>query len=223
MFYEPDKDNHGLRYNPFKSIAVPRPIGWISTLDLNGKLNLAPYSQFQNIGYDPPYVMFASSSDRHKHSALNAMDTGEFVTNMATHDLLEAIQVSSQPVPAGVDEAELAGLEMIASKIVKPPRVAASPVHLECKFYCSMALPGRLPGHLDTVIVGRVVGVHIKDEFITADGKIDIERIRPLARMGYMDYTSIDKVFTVEPEGVGADDRRLGLEGRPRRDRFHAK
>ena len=215
MFYEPSKDNHGLRYNPFKSIAVPRPIGWISTLDLEGRLNLAPYSQFQNIGYDPPYVMFASSSDRYKHSALNAMDTGEFVTNMATHDLLEAIQITSQPVEAGVDEAALAKLEMIPSKLVKPPRVAASPVHLECKYYCSMTLPGRLPGHADTVVVGKVVGVHIKDEFITKDGKIDIERIRPLARMGYMDYTSIDKVFTVVPEGVAAEARKLGLEGRP--------
>ncbi len=85
MFYEPDKNNHGLRYNPFKSIVVPRPIGWITTLGLDGKVNLAPYSQFQNIGFDPPYVMFAASTERDKHSASNAMDTGEFVTNMANY------------------------------------------------------------------------------------------------------------------------------------------
>ncbi len=220
MFYQPDLNDHGLPYNPFKSICVPRPIGWISTLDLKGNLNLAPYSQFQNIGYDPPYVMFSSSSDRHKHSALNAMDTGEFVTNMASYDLLDAINTTAQPVDKGIDESALAGLEMVASKIVKPPRVARSPVHLECKFYCSMGLPGRQPGHMDTVIVGRVVGVHINDEFITDEGKIDIARIRPLARMGYMDYTSIDEIFTVEPAGVGAADRRLGLEGRPRTGRY---
>ena len=109
----------------------------------------------------------------------------------------------------------MAGLEMIPSKLVKPPRVARSPVHLEGKFYSSMTLPGRLPGHMDTIIIGRVVGVHIADEFISAEGKIDIERIRPLARMGYMDYTSIDPVFTIVPVGLGAQERALGLEGRP--------
>ena len=109
MFYEPDKYNHGLPYNPFKSITVPRPIGWISTVDRQGRVNLAPYSQFQNIGYDPPYVLFSSSSDRYKHSALNAQDTGEFVTNMATYDLRDAVNITAQPVEAGVDEIEAGG------------------------------------------------------------------------------------------------------------------
>lgn len=219
MFYEPDKENHGLPYNPFKSITVPRPIGWISTLDLNGRLNLAPYSQFQNIGYDPPYILFCSSSDRRKHSAINAQDTGEFVTNMATYDLRDAVNITAQPVEAGVDEAQLAGLEMIPSKLVKPPRVAASPIHMECKYYCSFNLPGHSPGGSDTVVVGRVIGVHIKDEFITPEGRIDILKIRPLARMGYMDYTSVEKIFPVEPVGFGRDGRRMGLEGRPKRSR----
>ncbi len=217
MFYQPELDDHGLPYNPFKSIIVPRPIGWITTLDLQGRVNLAPYSQFQNIGYDPPYILFSSSSDRHKHSAANCMDTGEFVTNMATYDLREAINVTAQPVEAGVDEAQLAGLELIPSRLVKPPRVAASPVHLECKYYTSLTLPGRHPGTCDTVVVGRVVGVHIKDEYITAEGRIDILKIRPLARMGYMDYTSVTDLFPIEPVGVGQDRRRKGLQGMPRK------
>jgi flavin reductase (DIM6/NTAB) family NADH-FMN oxidoreductase RutF len=217
MFYEPDKDNHGLRYNPFKSIAVPRPIGWISTVNLDGQVNLAPYSQFQNLGFDPPYVMFSAS--RSKHSANNARDTGEFVCNMATYDLRHAVNVTAQPVGAEVDEAALAGLEMIPSTIVKPPRVAASPVQLECKYYCAIQLPGRRPGGGDEVVIGRVVGVHIKDEFITEDGKIDIVRIRPLARMGYMDYTSIDTVFTMHPLGERAENLSRGLEGRPMREK----
>ena len=219
MFYEPDEENHGLPYNPFKSIMVPRPIGWISTVDLKGRVNLAPYSQFQSIGYDPPYVMFSSASDRHKHSALNAQDTGEFVTNMATYDLRDAINITAQPVEAGVDETELAGLEMIPSKLVKPPRVAASPIHMECKYYCSLSLPGHSTGSSDTVVVGRVIGVHIKDEFITSEGLIDILKVRPLARMGYLDYTSIEKIFTLDPVGFGREGRRLGQEGRPKRSR----
>ncbi len=219
MFYEPDKYNHGLPFNPFKSITVPRPIGWISTVDRQGRVNLAPYSQFQNIGYDPPYILFSSSSDRYKHSALNAQDTGEFVTNMATYDLRHAVNLTAQPVEAGIDEAQLAELEMIPSNLVKPPRVAASPIHMECKYYCSLTLPGYAPGHSDTVVVGRVIGVHIKDEFITAEGRIDILKIRPLARMGYMDYTSVETLFPIEPVGVGEKHRRMGLEGRPTRAR----
>jgi flavin reductase (DIM6/NTAB) family NADH-FMN oxidoreductase RutF len=109
----------------------------------------------------------------------------------------------------------MAGLEMIPSKLVKPPRVAASPIHMECKFYSSFSLPGRAPGALDTVVVGIVVGVHIKDEFITGEGKIDIMKIRPLARLGYMDYTAIDSQFEIAPVGVGIERRKRGLEGRP--------
>jgi flavin reductase (DIM6/NTAB) family NADH-FMN oxidoreductase RutF len=138
---------------------------------------------------------------------------------MATYDLRHAVNLTAQPVEAGVDESQLAGLEMIPSILVKPPRVAASPVHVECKYYCSLTLPGYTPGHSDTVVVGRVIGVHIKDEFITSDGRIDILKIRPLARMGYMDFTSVEAIFPIEPIGVGEKDRRMGLEGRPKRAR----
>jgi flavin reductase (DIM6/NTAB) family NADH-FMN oxidoreductase RutF len=138
---------------------------------------------------------------------------------MATYDLRDAINLTAQPVEAGVDESQLAGLEMIPSRLVKPPRVAASPIHMECKYYSSFSLPGRSPGALDTIVVGRVVGIHIKDEFITAEGRIDMLKIRPLARMGYMDFTSVEKIFPVEPVGVGSTNRKFGLEGRPKRAR----
>src|SRR5436305_10122333 len=127
MFYEPDKDNHGLPFNPYKSIVVPRPIGWISTVSREGIVNLAPYSQFNNLGYDPPYVMFSANSfpqsGRRKDTVKNAIETGEFVVNMATYELREAVNVTSQFVAADVNEAALAGLEMISSWMVKPPRV----------------------------------------------------------------------------------------------------
>src|ERR1044071_3070263 len=126
MFYEPDKDDHGLPFNPYKAIVVPRPIGWISTISRDGVPNLAPYSQFNNLGYDPPYVMFSANSfpgsGRRKDSVRNATDTGEFVVNMATYELREAVNITSQFVPPEVDEAALAGLEMIGSRLVKPPR-----------------------------------------------------------------------------------------------------
>ena len=168
MFYEPDKDNHGLPYNPYKSIVVPRPIGWISTVSRDGVANLAPFSQFNNLSYDPPFVMFSGNSKpetgHRKDSVRNATDTGEFVVNMATWELREEVNITSQFVEAGVDEAALAGLEMMPSRLVKPPRVARSPVHLECKFQCVVALPGNEYDQVHHVVIGRVVGVHISDD-----------------------------------------------------------
>src|SRR5580692_11014679 len=210
MFYEPEKDNHGLPRNPYKSIVVPRPIGWVSTISRDGIVNLAPFSQFNNLAYDPPYVMFSANS---------FPESGEFVVNMATYALREAVNITSQFVPPEVDEAALAGLEMIGSRIVKPPRVAASPVHLECKFHSSTALPARTLDGVHHVVIGRVVGVHIRDDALTPEGKLDVVKIRPLARLGYHDYTSVESSFTMRPIGPYAAVRDAGLEGRPIRAR----
>ncbi len=219
MFYEPDKNDHGLPFNPYKSICVPRPIGWITTIGLDGVVNLAPYSQYNNLGYDPPYVMFSGggghTSAGRKDSVKNATDTGEFVVNMATWELRDAINITSQSVPADIDEAKLAGLEMLPSKIVKPPRVAASPVHLECRLQTIVALPGRTHEQVHHVVMGRVVGIHIRDDALTRDGKLDVLKIRPLARMGYFDYTSVTEIFSMPPTGPGLEERLAGLEGRP--------
>jgi flavin reductase (DIM6/NTAB) family NADH-FMN oxidoreductase RutF len=219
MFYEPDKNNHGLPHDPFKSIVVPRPIGWISSLDREGRVNLAPFSQFNNLGYDPPYVMFAAANfprlPRPKDSVTNVIETGEFVVNMATYELREAVNMTSSAVDPEIDEATLAGLEMIPSKLVKPPRVAASPVHLECRYHCTLALPGRNLEQSHYVVIGQVIGVHIKDEAITAEGRIDVLKLRPLARLGYHDYTSVESFFTMRPIGPHADIRAAGLAGKP--------
>jgi flavin reductase (DIM6/NTAB) family NADH-FMN oxidoreductase RutF len=219
MFYEPDKNNHGLPHDPFKSIVVPRPIGWISSLDREGRVNLAPFSQFNNLGYDPPYVMFAAANfprlPRPKDSVTNVIETGEFVVNMATYELREAVNMTSSAVDPEIDEATLAGLEMIPSTLVKPPRVAASPVHLECRYHCMLALPGRNLEQSHYVVIGQVIGVHIKDEAITAEGRIDILKLRPLARLGYHDYTSVESFFTMRPIGPHADIRAAGLAGKP--------
>jgi flavin reductase (DIM6/NTAB) family NADH-FMN oxidoreductase RutF len=220
MFYEPSKDDHGLPFNPYKSIVVPRPIGWISTVSGDGRVNLAPYSQFNNLGYDPPYVMFSANccpdTGSRKDSVRNATDTGEFVVNMATYDQRHAINVTSQFLPPEVDEAALARLAMIPSRLVKPPRVETSPVHLECVFHAGIVLPGNSLDQVAHVVIGRVVGVHIRDDVITPEGKLDVLRIRPLARLGYHDYTTVESIFTIAPTGPNIEIRRKGLEGRPR-------
>lgn len=216
MYYDPEKNDHGLPYNPFKACVVPRPIGWISTISPEGIPNLAPYSQFQNLTFDPPYVMFAANQNtqgRRKDTVLNVEQTGEFVYNMATFDLREAVNRSASEVPFEVDEFELAGVTKVPSIRVKPFRVAESPIQFECRYHSTLRLPGHgIMGSVDLVI-GKVVLVHIKDEFITPDGRIDLLRIRPLARLGYYDYTTVESIFEmVIPEATEA--LLAGLEGR---------
>ena len=196
MFYKIGSP-HGLPRDPFKSCIVPRPIGWISTISPDGVVNLAPYSFFNGVAGEPPMVMFSSNGKQPhgpKDSLANAEATGEFVCNMATWDLRDPMSQTSRPVPPEVDEFELAGLETQPSELVKPPRVKASPIHLECVYHQTLELPCDIEGGRNAVCIGRVVGVHIRDEFMT-HGMVDIARIRPLARLGYQDYTVAEKVF----------------------------
>ena len=148
-----------------------------------------------------------------KDSVVNATETGEFVCNMATWELREAVNTSSQMVEPETDETVLANLETVPSRMVKPSRVAASPVPLECLFHSASVLPGYSPDNIVHLVIGRVIGVHIRDDVLTADGRIDVARIRPLARLGYFDYTAVDNVFTMEPTGPGLAARRKGLAG----------
>jgi flavin reductase (DIM6/NTAB) family NADH-FMN oxidoreductase RutF len=216
MFYEAKRNDHGLQFDPFKSCVVPRPIGWISTLSREGIPNLAPYSQFQNLTFDPPYVMFAANQKTdggRKDSVVNAEQCGEFVYNMATYDMREALNNSSQEVPPDVDEFELAGVAKVPSKIVKPFRVEASPIQFECRYHQTLRLPGNgVMGTVD-VVIGEVLGVHIKDEFIMPDGKLDILKMRPIGRLGYYDYTCIESIFEMAIPGPN-EDVRSGMEGR---------
>ncbi len=215
MHYDPDNDDHGLAYNPFKSCVTPRPIGWISTIDKAGIHNLAPFSQFQNLSFDPPYVMFAAnqnSSGRRKDTVVNVEATGEFVYNMATYDLREAVNISAAEVPPEVDEFDLAQVTKAPSIRVRPSRVAESPVNFECVYCQTLRLPGN--GTIGTVdvVIGKVVLVHIKDEVIKEDGRLDIVKIRPLARLGYYDYTTVDSLFEMVIPGNNAV-LLSGLEG----------
>jgi flavin reductase (DIM6/NTAB) family NADH-FMN oxidoreductase RutF len=200
MYYEPGKTAHGLPYDPFKSCVIPRPIGWISTVSREGLHNLAPYSQFQMLAFDPPYVMFSAgqnSQGRRKDTVVNSEQTGEFVWNMATYELREAVNKSAEEVPPEVDEFVLAGVTKAASHAVKPCRVAESPVHFECVYHQTIRLPGNSMLSTSDVVFGRVVGIHIKDEVVTADGHIDVLKIRPIARLGYFDYTSVESIFSM--------------------------
>ena len=203
MFYEPRDNDHGLPFNPLKACVVPRPIGWISTVDADGAVNLAPFSFFNMLSYNPPYVLFSSGmhpDSAHKDTVRNVEQTGEFVYNMATWEQREAMNASALIVERGVDELAAAGLEALPSSLVRPPRVKGAPVHFECRHYRTLDLPGRTPRAAHKVVLGEVVGVHIDDAALTADGLLDVARIRPIARLGYMDYVSVEQIFSMEKE-----------------------
>jgi flavin reductase (DIM6/NTAB) family NADH-FMN oxidoreductase RutF len=198
MFYETVRNDHGLAHDPIKSCVVPRPIGWISTVSTAGVPNLAPYSFFNLVATEPAIVMYSScgrTTHGDKDTVTNITQTGEFVVNMATWDQRDAMLASSATLPPEVDEFEHAGLAALPSRLVKPARVAGAPVHLECVHHQTIELPSSSDGR-NTVVFGRVVGVHIDDRMIE-NGKLDISKVMPIARLGYAEYARVEAVFTM--------------------------
>ena len=187
---------------------MPRPIAWVSTVSHDGIVNLAPFSMFNQLGYDPPIVCFSGScrpgTGQRKDSVTNAEETGEFVVDMATYALHEQVSASARFVAPDVDEFELAGVTKLPSRMVKPPRVAESPVNIECVYHSTLTIPANRRDTIHRVVIGRVVGIHIRDDALTADGRLDIANIRPLARLGYTDYTSVTEVFSMKVQGTAA-------------------
>ncbi len=191
MYYEGSQ--HGLKHDPFKAIIAPRPIGWISTVDGQGRPNLAPYSFFNAFGGNPGLLAFSSESM--KDSARNARDTGEFVFSLCTADLADAMNASSDQLPAGVNEYEVAGLTAAPCRLVRAPRVADSPASLECRTVLSQYIPDLNGAPTSSyLVIGQVVAVHIDDRYIV-DGRFDTAAARPLARCGYRDFAVVDELF----------------------------
>ena len=202
MYYETARNNHGLRYNPIKACVVPRPIGWITTINAAGLVNLAPFSFFNVLSYDPPFVLFSAgvheADGGRKDTVVNVEATGEFVYNMATWAQKDQMNESARIVERDVDEMAAAGLEPLPSRLVRAPRVKGSPVHFECRLHQIVILPGRVPSGEHHVVIGQVVAVHIDDAALTADGRVDIPKIKPIARLGYKDYVCVEAMFQME-------------------------
>ena len=193
MHYDAKINRHGLKHDPYKTLVAPRPIGWISSVSADGRLNLAPYSFFNGMSDNPHIVLFGSQGS--KDSQKNAEETGEFVCNIATWELREAMNRTSAPVPHGVSEFELAGLTPAPCIDVKVPRVKEAPVAFECKYLKTIDIHD-VDGVKATyeIVMGQVVRIHIDDSVIE-DGMVDILKYKPIARLGYRDYTVVDSVF----------------------------
>lgn len=203
MFYSTGQHKaQGLSFDPFKALVAPRPIGWISALDREGRINLSPYSFFNAVSGHPPMVMF--SSDGRKDAISFVEETGEFVCNIVGEEMFHAMSQTSAPLPRGENEFAFAGLEMEASGLVRPPRVKGIPAALECRLTQVLQIPdmaGALTTHF--MAIGQVIGVHIDDRYIR-NGLVDITSYRPVARCGYQDYAVVEKiVMLARPPGGG--------------------
>lgn len=192
MFYRP-ADGHGLPHNPFNAIVTPRPIGWIATRGPQGD-NLAPYSFFNAAAYSPPQVTFASTGL--KDSVTNIRATGVFAVNIVAAAMLHPMSETSADLAADVDEFAHAGVEKADCRVIDCPRVADAPATLECEVVEIVTLRGRD----NFLVIGEVVGIHLRDDCLI-DGRFDVTRFRPLARMGYRDYAVVTEVFALKRPG----------------------
>jgi flavin reductase (DIM6/NTAB) family NADH-FMN oxidoreductase RutF len=190
MFYRPEI-GHGLPHSPFHAVVSPRPIGWISTRGPLGD-NLAPYSFFNAIGYNPPQVMFAGDD---KDSIKNARDSGVFAVNVVDEAALATMNATSARLPRGTDEFLTAGVQKAECETIPCPRVGTAPATLECTVQQVIALLGG-----NHIVIGTVTGVHLRDDCLV-NGRFDVTRYNPVARLGYQDYTIVRDLIQMTRPG----------------------
>ncbi len=197
MHYSTEENNHGLPHDPFKSIVSPRPIGWIGSKSKEGILNLAPYSYFNAISDKPYFIVFSSSN--YKDSVKNIEETGEFTTSLVSQSLFDQMNNSSVTADAKIDEFKLTNLKSKNGKFVNAPFVADAPAALECSLWKVIDLPNcdRSKGIGNFLVIGKVIGIYIDENYIK-EGLVDIKSIRPIVRLGYMDYGVVgsENLFT---------------------------
>jgi flavin reductase (DIM6/NTAB) family NADH-FMN oxidoreductase RutF len=183
-------------YQLLVGIVTPRPIAWVTSLDAEGRVNLAPFSFFNAFGANPPVVVFSPtlrSNSSRKDTLLNVEATGEFVLNAAVESVAEQMNLSSSELPHGQSEIELAGLSTLPSLKVKPPRIAASPVHMECKVLQILPIGnGPIAANL---VIGEVLVIHVSESVLDSTGKIDPRQLKTIARLGGDHYCRSTDVF----------------------------
>ena len=204
IFFEPEsRDKKLFPWDPFKGVVVPRPIGWISSVSKAGQVNLAPYSFFNGVQSRPRIVNFCSESE--KDAAAFAIESGEFAWSMATWNLREKMNMTSEGLPRGQSEFDFAGLATAPCKLIKAPRVADSPAAMECKVTQVLRVKdadGKETGGV--VVYGQVIGMHIDERFMK-NGRFDLSAVKPIARCGYDEYTVVERVFAMERPASGGN------------------
>ncbi|RAK98750.1 flavin reductase family protein [Aspergillus ibericus CBS 121593] len=205
---------------PSRPASSPAPSAGYRPKNKQGQSNLTPYSQFNNLTFDPPYVMFSSNQTAHgirKDTVINAEETGTFVWNLATWNLREAVNISAEQTPYGTDEFELCGLAKEQATLMDVPTVKESPVKFECEYHTTVRLPGNPPMGTVDIVIGKVIGVHIADGVLT-DGLLDVRKTEPIARCGYYQYTVVRDTFEMVIPNM-SQDVLYGLEGNAAKNR----
>ena len=216
MKYSPGSEPCPLPFSPFKSCTVPRPIGWLSSRSADGVDNIAPYSQWNNLTFDPPMVMFAANrypDGRRKDTVLNAEATGLFVWNMATYALRDAVNRSAMALGPGESEFDRIDVTRIRTERGGVPMVKESPCRFECRYLSTHTQRGGSPMATVDVVFAQVETIHVDDDVILEDGRLDIARIQPIARLGYFDYAVVRETFEMRVPGSDGDAQ-AALEGR---------
>jgi flavin reductase (DIM6/NTAB) family NADH-FMN oxidoreductase RutF len=199
MQFNPDELEYSAVYKLLTGAVIPRPIGWISTIDENGINNLAPFSYFNAVGEDPPHVMFSTvrGNNTNKDTLNNVLANKQFVVNMVTEDLVEQMNTTSQAVSSEIDEFELAGVTPIDSVKVKPKRVKESPITFECEMVHHYFLEDHKQGGA-CIIIGRIVMMHFDDIVLLDNYKINLENYKPVARLAGSNYSKMGEIFSVK-------------------------
>lgn len=199
MQFDPQELEQTAIYKLLTGIVIPRPIGWISTINEDGIHNLAPFSYFNAVGDDPPHVMFSTvhSNNLNKDTLNNVLATKQFVVNMVTEDLVEQMNLTSQPIAANESEFELAGLTPIASSLVKPPRVKECKITMECEMVHHYKLENSKTGGA-TIVIGKIVLFHIDESVLLENYKINLETYKPIARLAGSYYSKLGEIFSIK-------------------------
>lgn len=199
MEIDPQETSQKNIYKILTGAVIPRPIGWISSISEDGIPNLAPFSFFNAVGEDPPHVMFSTvrTGDKNKDTLNNVLATKQFVVNMATEELVEAMNATSIELPPDGNEFEYAGLTPIPSVKVKPFRVKESPITFECELVHHYSLEDHKNGGA-TIMVGRIVMFHVDESVLLDDYKINMETYRPVARLAGSNYAKLGEIFSIK-------------------------
>ncbi len=199
MYVEINDENNWLKH--YKSIIVPRPIGWITSLSSDNVVNLAPYSFYNAISTTPPMVVIGpggySKSGLNKDTLVNIENTKQFVCNFVNWELRDVMNLSSYSYNKNESEPDKLNIQLEDSIQVKVPRVKLSPAHFECELYKIVELPSDSKGNPNHIIIGNILGINIDDSMLNGD-KVDISKLKPIARMGYDDYALINTIFTMD-------------------------
>lgn len=186
-------------YKLLTGLVIPRPIGWISTVDENGINNLAPFSFFNVVGEDPPHVMFSTvrTGNKNKDTLNNVLNNKQFVVNLVTEDLVEQVNKTSEMVDSQVDEFQLANLTPISSELIKPKRVQEAKAHFECEMVHHYFLEDHTNGGA-CIVIGKVMMMHVVDEILMENYRINLEKYKPVARLAGSNYSKMGEIFSIK-------------------------